>query len=67
HALWIADRAIMIKGGVIVADGACDDAISNERLFHLYNARVSVMKLNGSLRVCVPESICGCMAFGATG
>ncbi len=61
HALWIADRAIMIKNGAIVADGRCDEAISAESLFHLYNARVSVLKLNGSLRVCVPQTICGCM------
>lgn len=60
HALWVADRAIMIKNGAVVADGACDDIISDENLFHLYNARVSVLKLNGSLRVCVPQTICGC-------
>jgi iron complex transport system ATP-binding protein len=61
HALWIADRAVMIKNGAIMADGTCDNVISNENLFHLYNARVSVLKLNGSFRVCVPQTICGCM------
>lgn len=61
HALWVADRAIMIKNGTIVADGKCDEIISTESLFHLYNAKVSVIKLNGSLRVCVPQIICGCM------
>lgn len=64
HALWVADRAIMIKNGTIMADGKCDNVISNENLFHLYNARVSVLKLNGALRVCVPQTICGCMEFG---
>lgn len=64
HALWIADRAIMIKNGAIVADGKCDDVISTENLLHLYNARVSVLKLNGSFRVCVPQTICGCMESG---
>ncbi|HVN98125.1 MAG TPA: ABC transporter ATP-binding protein [Syntrophorhabdaceae bacterium] len=58
HALWVAHRAIMIKNGAIMADGACGDIISDENLFHLYDARVNVLKLNGSLRVCVPESIC---------
>jgi len=67
HALWVADRAIMIKDGVVVADGLCDDVISSEQLYHLYNVRVSVVKLNGSLRVCVPETICGCKVFRATG
>jgi iron complex transport system ATP-binding protein len=61
HALWIADRAVMIKNGAIVADGACDEVISAENLLRLYNAWVSVIKLNGSFMVCVPQTICGCM------
>jgi len=64
HALWIADRAIMIKDGALMADGKCDEVISSENLFHLYNARVNVLKLNRSLRVCVPQTICGCSGFG---
>jgi iron complex transport system ATP-binding protein len=64
HALWIADRAVLIKNGKIMADGECDHVISDENLFHLYNAKVSVLKLNSSLRVCVPQNICGCMEFG---
>jgi iron complex transport system ATP-binding protein len=64
HALWVADRAIMIKNGAIVADGKCDEVISTGSLRHLYNAEVSVLKLNGSLSVCVPQTICGCMEFG---
>lgn len=63
HALWIADRAVMIKNGAIVSDGKCDDIINDESLFRLYNARVNVLRLNGSLRVCVPETICGCQEF----
>lgn len=63
HALWLADRAIMIKQGKIMADGQCVDVLNEESLFHLYNAKVSVVRLNGSLRVCVPQTICGCMEF----
>jgi iron complex transport system ATP-binding protein len=63
HALWIADRAILIKKGEIVADGACDDIINTDNLFHLYNARVNVLKFeDSSFHVCVPQTICGCMA-----
>ncbi len=64
HALWIADRAIMIKNGAIVADGQCDEVISSENLLRLYNAHISVLRLNGSLRVCVPQTFCGCQEFG---
>jgi len=59
HALWIADRAVMIKNGAIMADGACDDIINTENLLQLYNARVRVID-NGSFKVCVPQTICGC-------
>ena len=61
HALWVADRAIMIKNGSIVADGRCDDIVNSENLLHLYNAKVDVMRVNGSLWVCVPQAIGGCM------
>jgi len=60
HALWIADRAVMIKNGVIVANGPCDDVITAENLQDLYNAKVSVLN-NGRFRACVPQTICGCM------
>jgi iron complex transport system ATP-binding protein len=62
HALWIANRAVMIKEGKIVADGPCDDVINTDNLFRLYNARVNVLKFDhGPFNVCVPQTICGCM------
>jgi iron complex transport system ATP-binding protein len=62
HALWIAHRAVLIKKGAIIADGPCDDVINTENLFHLYNARVNVLKSNdGPFNVCVPQTICGCV------
>ena len=64
HALWVADRAIMIKGGVIAADGKCEDIVNSDNLFHLYNARVDVMRVNGSLWVCAPQAICKCSMVG---
>lgn len=64
HALWIADRALLIKNGTLMADGSCDEIINSEMLFRLYHARVNVLKLNGSLRVCVPQTLCGCTEFG---
>jgi len=57
HALWIADRAVMIRKGTIIADGRCDDVVNSETLLRLYNTRVNVIRLNGSLRVCVPEML----------
>jgi iron complex transport system ATP-binding protein len=57
HALWVADRAIMIKGGRIMTDGLCTDVVNEENLFHLYNVRVNVMRVSGPLQVCVPQSM----------
>ena len=37
--------------------------ISSVNLFRLYNAKVNVLRLNGSLRVCVPQTLCGCGEF----
>ncbi len=56
HALWIADRAVMIRGGEIIADGHCGNVVNSEMLFRLYDTKVNIVKLNGSLRVCIPEA-----------
>ncbi len=57
HALWVANRVIMIKNGSIFADGKPDEVICDENLHTLFGAKVNVVKINGSLRVCVPHSI----------
>ena len=65
HALWIADRAIMIKDGGVMADGPCGEVINRENLYRLYRARVSVTKVRGSVWVCVPETIAGLESVAA--
>jgi len=60
HALWVADRAIMIKDGAIMADGKCDQIINSDNLFHLYNARVNVMWVNNAFQICVPHAVSDC-------
>jgi len=57
HAFWLSDRSVMIKDGTIIGDGKTDTIVNNESLFDLYQAKVSVVKVNGSLRVCVPHAI----------
>jgi len=54
HALWIADRVLMIKDGKIFADGRAGDVITGGNLQHLYNVMIDVTALNDSVRVCVP-------------
>ncbi|MCL2025466.1 MAG: ABC transporter ATP-binding protein [Leptospirales bacterium] len=55
HALWIADRVLMIKDGKIFADGRAVDVITGNNLQHLYNVTIDVAALNGSVKVCVPS------------
>ena len=57
HAFWLGDRSVMIKDGAIIGDGKTEAIIDQESLYRLYNAKVSVVKVNGSLRVCVPHAI----------
>ncbi len=57
HALWIADRAVMIKDGLVMADGPCEAVVNDENLFRLYDARVNVVRTNGSFHFCVPQGI----------
>ncbi len=57
HALWVADRAIMIKDGTIVADGPCNAVVNDANLLKLYDAEVEVVDVNGSGRFCVPRAV----------
>jgi iron complex transport system ATP-binding protein len=57
HALWIADRAIMIKEGCVMADGPCEEVVNDGNLFRLYDARVNVVRAPGSFWFCVPQTI----------
>ena len=58
HALWIATRVLMLKGGTIIADGPPGDVIDGEAIGRLYNTRVGVVPLNGGgVRICVPQTI----------
>lgn len=64
HALWVADRVIMLKDGAIIADGTPDSVITSENLFTLYGREVDVHSLRESFKVCIPRKIgkCRCAA-----
>lgn len=57
HALWIATRVLMLKGGTIIADGPPGDVIDGEAIGKLYNTRVGVVSVNDTLRMCVPQAM----------
>jgi iron complex transport system ATP-binding protein len=57
HALWVADRVIMLKDGSIIADGSPDETITTGNLFTLYGREVDVHALKENFKVCVPSRI----------
>lgn len=57
HALWVADRVIMLRQGRIVANGAPKDVVTGEILGRLYDAPISVFPIARTMRVCIPDSI----------
>ncbi|HEX6634736.1 MAG TPA: ABC transporter ATP-binding protein [Usitatibacter sp.] len=60
HALRIADRVAMIRGGAMMAAGATDDVVNSENLSALYGRAVEVALVASGegtpRRVCVPGS-----------
>lgn len=59
HALWFADRVLMLKDGVIVADGAPNEVMGEKAVGDLYNTEIRILKFNGSVRVCLPRAVAG--------
>lgn len=57
HALWIADRAIMLKSGTVVADGFPSQVINEEAVCGLYDTEVSIVAVEGGLRTCLPRGV----------
>jgi iron complex transport system ATP-binding protein len=57
HALWFADRVVMMQNGAILADGKPEEVMSEDRLGSLYNAAIAIIRLDSGLRVCVPRSL----------
>lgn len=57
HALWVADRVIMMKEGSIIANGTPDEIITRENLYTLYGREVDIHALKENFRVCVPTRL----------
>ncbi|MBF0509286.1 MAG: ABC transporter ATP-binding protein [Deltaproteobacteria bacterium] len=57
HALWIADRVIMLQHGVVVADGTPSEVMSDEAVSGLYHAEINIVGVNGGFQTCIPRAI----------
>ena len=56
HALWVADRVVMLKDGRVLADESAASGINERNLFQLYHTRVSVVDVQGG-RICLPRTL----------
>lgn len=58
HALFCADRVIVMEDGVIIDEGTPHETITTENLQRIYNSQVSVMDVEVApgvtTRVCIP-------------
>jgi len=57
HALWVADRVVMLHEGAVVADGSPGEVMNEQAVCRLYNTEVSIIEVNGGLKICLPRSI----------
>jgi iron complex transport system ATP-binding protein len=57
HALWAADRVVLLLGGQIIADGKPAQHIVPATLQRLYGVQVDVAQTNNGQAACVPASL----------
>ena len=57
HALWVADRVIMMKKGAIIANGSAGETINHENLYALYGREIDIHALRKNFHVCVPRRL----------
>lgn len=63
HALRIADRVVMIRGGRVMASGATGATLNSENLSALYGRRIEVLRVTSADGT--PRSVC--VPYGAPG
>lgn len=59
HALWIADRVILLQNGTLIADGPPDDIMNDDSIGRLYNTRISILCTESGIKTCFPRSMIG--------
>lgn len=57
HALWIADHAVMLNHGAVVADGRPEEIMTDGSISRLYGAGIAILDMPNGLRTCVPRSL----------
>ncbi len=55
HALWIADRVVMLQNGKVLADGRPGDVLIEERVCGLYDTKVTIANIAPGIKTCIPR------------
>lgn len=56
HAMWVADRVVMLKNGDVIADGKPGEVMDARAVRRLYDAEISIAGVGKGLKTCVPVS-----------
>lgn len=59
HALWVADRVLMLKQGRVVQDGKASEVINDDNLLRMYGCHIKVEQMPHGGRVCMPQVMRG--------
>lgn len=57
HALWIADRVVMLQNGAVIANGRPDEIMDEETVCRLYNTEIAIVGIGKGVKTCVPQSL----------
>ncbi|MBN2643576.1 MAG: ABC transporter ATP-binding protein [Victivallales bacterium] len=55
HALWLSGRVILMKDGLVMSDGNCDECITQEKLKDIYGINILVNAGKDGSRYCRPS------------
>ena len=57
HALWVSDRAVLMRHGKILADGPTQSVITEKAISDLYEKDIAIIDVRNGVRTCMPRSI----------
>lgn len=55
HAFWVASRVVMLRDGMIMADGKPEKVMVDEAVCRLYGTDLKMHGINGRLKTCIPR------------
>lgn len=57
HALWVSNRAVLMRQGKILADGLTQSIITEKAISDLYEKDIAIIDIKNGVRTCMPRSL----------